>query len=77
MKSMTTSYTVVLDREEDGRIIASVPGVPGCHAYGRTPAGAVRRVKAALRFYLKQILREGRRVPTQPKPVAVQISLAL
>lgn len=68
---------MILEREEDGRVIASVPGVPGCHAYGRAPAGAVRRVKAAPRFYLKEILREGRRVPIQPKPVAVEISLAL
>jgi predicted RNase H-like HicB family nuclease len=75
--AMKTRFTVILDREVDGRVIASVPGVPGCHAYGRTPAGAVRRVKAALRFYLKEILREGSRVPTQPKPVAVEISLAL
>lgn len=74
---MTTRFTVVLDREVDGRVIASVPGMPGCHAYGRTPAGAVRRVKSALRFYLKEILREGNRVPIQPKPVAVEISLAL
>ncbi len=74
---MKTKYTVVLDREDDGRVIASVPGMPGCHAYGRTPAGAVRRVKSALRFYLKEILREGKRIPTQPKPITAQINLAL
>lgn len=72
-----TKYTVVLDREEDGRYIASVPGVAGCHAYGRTPVAAVRRVKSALLFYLKEIRSEGKKLPTQPKPVAVQIQLAV
>lgn len=74
---MKATYTVVLEREVDGRVIASVPGVPGCHAYGRTPADAVRRVKSALRFYLKKIMDEGKEVPVQSKPVAIQISLAL
>ena len=74
---MTKTYTVVLDREDDGRVIASVPGVPGCHAYGRSPATAVRRVRAALRFYLKEIVREGGKLPAQTRPVTVDISLAV
>ena len=74
---MTTSYTVVLDRELDGRYIASVPGIAGCHTYGRTPAAAVRRARAALQFYLKGVLSEGKKLPTQPKPVAVRVSVAV
>jgi len=74
---MKMKYTVVLDREEDGRIIASVPGVPGCHAYGRTRDQAVRKVKSALSFYLKEMIEEGEKLPSQPKPVTVEVSLAL
>ena len=74
---MKTTYMAVLERESDGRVIASIPGVPGCHAYGRTPSEAVRRVKAALRFYLKEVLKEGGRLPKQPKPITVEIRLAV
>ena len=74
---MRTTYVAVLDREEDGRAIASIPGVPGCHAYGRSPAEAVRRVKAVLRFYLKQIVREGKKLPSQPKPITVNVDIAV
>jgi len=73
---MRLTYTVVLDREEDGRAIASVPGIPGCHAYGRTPSEAIRRVRSALRFFLQEERRNGRPIPKQPKPVAVEIRLA-
>jgi len=73
---MQLTFTVVLDHEEDGRSIASVPGVPGCHAYGRTPAEAVRRVRAALKFFLKEELKSGHPLPKQSKPVAVEIRLA-
>jgi predicted RNase H-like HicB family nuclease len=70
-------YTVVLDREVDGRAMASVPGLPGCHAYGRTPSEAVRRVKSAVRFYLKQVMKQGQGLPRQPKPITVEIQLAV
>jgi predicted RNase H-like HicB family nuclease len=72
-----TTYTVVLDREDDGRVIASVPGLPGCHAYGSTAGQAVRKVKAGLRFYLQELARLGQKPPQQPKPITVQISIAV
>ncbi len=74
---MKASYTVVLDREVDGRVFASVPGIPGCHAYGRTSKEAVRRAKASLRFFLQETLRSGGRLPSQPKPLTVQVSVAV
>ena len=49
---MKATYTVVMVREIDGRYIASVPGVQGCHVYARTPQLAVRKAKAALKFYM-------------------------
>ena len=67
---------VVFDREDDGRVIASVPGVPGCHVYGRTVADALKRIKKALRFYISTFKKLGKRPPKQPTPVAVEIQLA-
>ncbi len=58
-------YIIVFDREEDGRHIASVPGVPGCHAYGRTRKEALDRARAALRFYVREARKQGRRLPAQ------------
>ena len=74
---MKTTFTVVLDRELDGRYIASVPGIPGCHVYGRTRQMAVRNVKSALKFYLKELVKRGQVIPIQPKPVVVKITLAV
>jgi predicted RNase H-like HicB family nuclease len=74
---MHAKYIVVLDREVDGRWIASVPGVPGCHVYGRTSSAAVRRLKSALRFYLAELRRLGKKPPRQPKPLTVEIDIAV
>ena len=35
-----------VDREEDGRFLASVPDLPGVMGYGQTPEEATRKVKA-------------------------------
>jgi predicted RNase H-like HicB family nuclease len=37
---------VEIDREQDGRVFASVPDLPGVMAYGDTEDAAVRRVKS-------------------------------
>lgn len=37
---------VQVEREDDGRILASVPELPGVMAYGDTEQVAVRKVKA-------------------------------
>ena len=46
---------IELDREEDGRILASVPDLPGVMAYGATEEEAVRMVKSIA----LQIIAEG------------------
>lgn len=72
---MTLRYIVVIDREEDGRFIASVPEVPGCHVYGRTRRQAVDRARRALEFYIQTLREEGRKPPRQPM-VAVEIEVS-
>jgi predicted RNase H-like HicB family nuclease len=37
---------VEVEREEDGRILASVPDLPGVMAYGANEEEAVRKVKS-------------------------------
>ncbi|TMA82816.1 MAG: type II toxin-antitoxin system HicB family antitoxin [Deltaproteobacteria bacterium] len=52
-------YVVTIERESDGRFIASVPEVPGCHVYGRTRRQAVERARRALQFYVGRRLSGG------------------
>jgi len=46
-------YRVVLDRDESGAWIATVPAVPGCHTYGRSLVEARRRVRDALSLWVE------------------------
>ena len=42
----TQPLRIEIDREEDGRILASVPDLPGVMAYGETEEDAVRKVQS-------------------------------
>jgi len=54
---------VDLEREEDGRILASVPDLPGVMAYGATEEEAVRKVKSVALQVLADMIDSGEDVP--------------
>lgn len=52
------TFTVEVDREQDGRWIAQVLELPGALVYGSSPSQAVARVKAlALRVVAERLER--------------------
>jgi predicted RNase H-like HicB family nuclease len=54
---------VEIEREEDGRILASVPDLPGVMAYGGTEDEAIRRVKSIALQVLAEMIESGEDVP--------------
>ena len=54
---------VEIEREDDGRILASVPDLPGVMAYGRTEDEAVRKVKSIALQVLADMIENGEDVP--------------
>ena len=57
------SMHVEIEREEDGRILASVPALPGVMAYGATEDEAVRKVKAIALQVLADTIKHGEEIP--------------
>jgi predicted RNase H-like HicB family nuclease len=54
---------VVVERETDGRILASVPDLPGVMAYGNVEEEAVRKAKAIALQILADMIENGEEVP--------------
>jgi predicted RNase H-like HicB family nuclease len=54
---------VEVEREEDGRILASVPDLPGVMAYGAAEDEAVRKVKSIALQVLADMIESGEEVP--------------
>ena len=54
---------VEMEREEDGRILASVPDLPGVMAYRDIEEEAVRKVKSIALQVLADMIESGEEVP--------------
>lgn len=54
---------VEVEREEDGRILASVPDLPGVMAYGADEIEAIRKVKSIALQVLADMIESGEEVP--------------
>jgi len=46
-------FAVVVERDEDGYYVASVPELPGCHTQARTLDDLTVRIKEAIEAYLE------------------------
>ena len=52
MKRRRREFKVLLERDEDGFYVASVPALPGCHTQARTLSGLRKRVREAIALCL-------------------------
>lgn len=51
-KCMPMKFSIVVEKDEDGYYLASVPELPGCHTQARTLDELTSRVKEAIELYL-------------------------
>ena len=58
-------YTVVLQREDDGGYVASVPVLPGCVSQGDSREEALKNIEEAIEVYLEDVKAAGEPVPAE------------
>ena len=46
-------FTVVIERDEDGYYIASVPALPGCHTQAKTLDALMKRAREVIQLCLE------------------------
>jgi len=54
-------YDVIVERDEEGYLVATVPAIPGCHTQARSLDELMNRVREAILLCLEE---EGEPVPT-------------
>jgi predicted RNase H-like HicB family nuclease len=50
---MEKEYTIVIEQDEDGIYVASVPELKGCHTQAKTLDELRERIKEAIELYLE------------------------
>ena len=51
---MFNKFTVLIEKDEDGMLIAKVPDLPGCHTQAKTMEQLIDRTKDAIKAYLSK-----------------------
>jgi len=46
-------FAVIVERDEDGYYVASVPELPGCHTQAKTLDELTKRIREAIEAYLE------------------------
>jgi predicted RNase H-like HicB family nuclease len=70
-------YTVVLQRENDGGYVATVPALPGCVSQGDTREEALKNVEEAMELYLEDVKAAGEPIPTEDGREYVEVTAAV
>ncbi len=50
---MERKFNVIIEKDEDGFYIGSVPSLPGCHTQAKTLDDLIKRIKEAIGLYLQ------------------------
>ena len=61
-------YMVVIEPDEDGVYIATVPSVPGVAEQGGSAEEAMENLKEGLAFHLESMEMEGEEIPPSDAP---------
>ena len=56
-------YRVLIETDEDGVFVATVPSLPGCVADGATRNDALSNVKDAIALYIESLEEHGDPIP--------------
>jgi predicted RNase H-like HicB family nuclease len=51
-------YSVVIERDEDGVYVASIPEFPGCHTQAKNLNDLISRIREATKLYLEEMGKE-------------------
>ena len=57
------SFTVVMEKDEDGIYVVTVPALPGCISDGRTVEEAMSNIREAIRGFIDDMNADGETIP--------------
>jgi predicted RNase H-like HicB family nuclease len=52
-------FKVVIEKDEDGWLVATVPSLPGCISQGKTEKEALRNIREAISLHIKTLAEDG------------------
>jgi predicted RNase H-like HicB family nuclease len=67
-------YTVILQKEDDGGYVVTVPVLPGCVSQGDTREEALRNIEEAIELNIEDMRATGESVPVEDERAYVEVN---
>lgn len=68
-------FRVLMERDEDGVFVATVPALPGCVSDGRTLAEAKANIQEAIKLYLESLAAHDEPIPPPITEELIEVAL--
>ena len=68
-------YTVILQKEEDGGYVATIPVLSGCVSQGDTRDEALKNIEEAIEVYVQDVRAAGESVPIEDERTFVEVAV--
>ena len=56
-------FRILIEPDEDGMLVATVPSLPGCVSQGASREEAVRNIREAIEAYVESLRERGEPIP--------------
>jgi antitoxin HicB len=71
------TYTIVVEPDESGDLVLSVPALPGCLTHGKTIEECKERAAEAIEVHIAGLIADGELVPEEiEKPQFLTVTVA-
>jgi predicted RNase H-like HicB family nuclease len=68
---------ILLEKDEDGMFVATVPALPGCISQGKTEKLAIKNIKEAIELHIHTLVEDGLPLTGKKQAKETLISVAL
>lgn len=75
MQTRQYEFAVVIEWDEDGVYIVTVPALPGCHSAGETEEEALELIKDAISLHIEARLDLGEEIPQDVDSARVRVAV--
>ena len=68
-------FTIVIERDEDGRFLAVCPALPGCYTEGQTEDEARQLIEDAIRLHVQDRLERGEPIHEEVGSAKIRVAI--
>jgi predicted RNase H-like HicB family nuclease len=74
-EELPVKFRILVETDEDGMFVATVPSLPGCVSQGATRAEAVSNVRQAIEGYVESLRERGEPIPPSIHEEVVDVAV--